>query len=167
MTVGDKVKRRMKVYDADRSAGGKPTEITVDATVVYIHPEKRFYTLRYVLPGGSSCESYFLLERRKHMNITISGKTYQSGKITAAMTRRALELNVEALEAAAKAEDLKKSKNAETASALLELLSRNIDAKAALTCDVFGGAFDKDALLADISNTELNGLMNKIALGKD
>ena len=60
MNVGDKLKRRMKVYDADRKAGGETAEVTVDATVVYIHPERRFYTLRYELgPGRSFRESFF------------------------------------------------------------------------------------------------------------
>jgi len=50
----------MKVYDADRKAGGETAEVTVDATVVYIHPERRFYTLRYELgPGRSFRESFF------------------------------------------------------------------------------------------------------------
>ena len=60
MNVGDKLKRRMKVYDADRKAGGAIAELTVDATVVYIHPERRFYTLRFDLgPGRSFRESFF------------------------------------------------------------------------------------------------------------
>ena len=51
----------MKVYDADRKAGGAAAELTVEATVVYIHPERRFYTLRYELgPGRSFRESFFL-----------------------------------------------------------------------------------------------------------
>jgi len=52
MTVGDKVKRRMKIWDPDRKAGGKPTEITLDATVVYIHPERRYYVLRFDIGPG-------------------------------------------------------------------------------------------------------------------
>ena len=59
MTLGDKIKKRVKIYDPDRAHGGTATEITVNATVVYIHPEKRFYTLRYDLPGGSYRESEF------------------------------------------------------------------------------------------------------------
>ena len=60
MNVGDKLKRRMKVYDADRKAGGSSAELTVDATVVYIHPERRYYTLRFDLgPGRSFRESFF------------------------------------------------------------------------------------------------------------
>ena len=59
MTVGDKIKQRMKIWDPDRKGGGSPTEVTVDATVVYIHPERRFYTLRYDLgPGRSFRESF-------------------------------------------------------------------------------------------------------------
>ena len=60
MTLGDKIKKRVKIYDPDRAQGGMATEITVDATVVYIHPERRFYTLRYDLPGGSYRESVFV-----------------------------------------------------------------------------------------------------------
>ena len=61
MTVGDKLKRRMKIYDADRTSG-KPTETTVDATVVYIHPEQRYYTLRFELgPGRSFRESFQII----------------------------------------------------------------------------------------------------------
>ena len=61
MTVGDKLKRRMKIYDSDRTSG-KPTEKTVDATVVYIHPEQRYYTLRFELgPGRSFRESFQII----------------------------------------------------------------------------------------------------------
>lgn len=53
--VGDKVQRVLKVYDPD--LGPREAEQTVTATVVYIHPQRRFVTLRYDLPGGSFCES--------------------------------------------------------------------------------------------------------------
>lgn len=55
--LGDKVKRTVRVYD---SPGNKQTEATVEATVVYIHPERRYFTLRYDFgPGRSFCESEF------------------------------------------------------------------------------------------------------------
>ena len=58
MKVGDKIRHRLKVYDS--TIGGNLTETTVDATVVYIHPERRFYTLRFDLgPGRSFRESFF------------------------------------------------------------------------------------------------------------
>jgi len=60
MKLGDKVKRRLKCYDPD--LGPHETETTVEATVVYIHPLRRFITLRYDLPGGSFCESEQLIE---------------------------------------------------------------------------------------------------------
>ena len=101
------------------------------------------------------------------MQIIIGETTYNSRKITAAMTRRALELNVEALEAAAKAEQLKETKDAALAGALLAAIESNIHAKARLICDVFDGAFEEDALMDILSNAEINGMMNKIALGKD
>lgn len=55
LQIGDKVRRAIKVYDpAGDSSGGKAAETTVDATVVYIHPELRFYTLECKMPGGRS-----------------------------------------------------------------------------------------------------------------
>ena len=101
------------------------------------------------------------------MKITINGKQYESEKITAGMTRRALELNVEALDAAAKAEALKKTGDAENASELLALLSGNIEAKAALVCDAFAGAFGSEELLESVTNAELNGIIQQIATGKN
>ena len=100
------------------------------------------------------------------MRITINGKTYESGKITAAMTRRALQLNVEALDAAAAAEKLRETKDAHDASELLALIGTNLDEKAALVRDVFDGAFTASELLDAVSNAELNGLVQQIAAGK-
>ena len=101
------------------------------------------------------------------MNISINGKTYESYKITASMTRRALELNVEALDAAAAAEKLKATQDAQEASELLALVGPNLDAKAELVCDAFGNAFTRAALLDAVSNAELNGLIQAIARGKN
>ena len=101
------------------------------------------------------------------MQICIGETTYNSGKITAAMTRRALELNVEALDAATKAQELEKCKDATLAGALLAAIESNINAKARLICDVFEGAFDEDTLMNNVSNGELNVMTNKIAMGKN
>ena len=49
MKVGDKVRRTIKVYD---DASGQTTAVPVEAVVVYIHPERRFYTLECKMPGG-------------------------------------------------------------------------------------------------------------------
>lgn len=100
------------------------------------------------------------------MKITINGVTYESAKITAAMTRRALQLNVEALDAAAAAEKLRETKDAHDASELLALIGTNLDEKAAMVCDVFDGAFTASELLDAVSNAELNGLVQQIAAGK-
>ena len=60
MIVGDKVKHKLKVYDS--SVGGNLTETTVDATVIYIHPEQRYYVLRYELgPGRSFREAFKII----------------------------------------------------------------------------------------------------------
>ena len=47
--VGDHITRRIKVYDA--SSRTMVTE-TMETTVVWIHPEKRFYVVRCDMPGG-------------------------------------------------------------------------------------------------------------------
>lgn len=56
--VGDRMKRTVKIFDS--TAGPKPTETAVDATVDYIHPQRRYYVLRFDLgPGRSFRESEF------------------------------------------------------------------------------------------------------------
>lgn len=49
--LGDKVRRRIRIYDA---ASNQTVELTVEATVVYIHPERRYYTIDCPMPGGRS-----------------------------------------------------------------------------------------------------------------
>ena len=100
------------------------------------------------------------------MKITVNGKEYETGKITAGMTRRALELNMEALDVAAKAEELKKTKDAEGASGLLAAIYGNIDDKAALVCAAFADAFSSEELLESVTNAELNGIIQQIATGR-
>lgn len=48
--LGDKIKRQINLYDQER--GPRPQTVTVEATVVYIHPQRRFMTLEYRCPGG-------------------------------------------------------------------------------------------------------------------
>ena len=55
--VGDVIKRKINLFDP--AFGNKSRETTVEAVVVYIHPERRFYTLEYRLPGGTYRESEF------------------------------------------------------------------------------------------------------------
>ena len=50
--IGDKIKRKVKIWDA--SVGREPVETSVDAEVVYIHPERRYYVVRCEMPGGRS-----------------------------------------------------------------------------------------------------------------
>ena len=60
--IGDKVKRKVNIYDPDRGTGGLGAKLTVEATVVYIHPERRYYTLRYDLgPGRSFREAFKII----------------------------------------------------------------------------------------------------------
>lgn len=47
--VGDKVKRRIKVYDLDARTF---VAETMETTCVYVHPQKRFYVVRCDMPGG-------------------------------------------------------------------------------------------------------------------
>ena len=47
--VGDKIKRTIKVYDDEsRSFAAQ----TLDTTVVFVHPERRFLVVRCDMPGG-------------------------------------------------------------------------------------------------------------------
>ena len=56
--VGDRMKRTVKIYDS--AVGQKPTDTTVEATVVYIHPMCSSCTLLYSFgPGRSFRESEF------------------------------------------------------------------------------------------------------------
>jgi len=47
--VGDHITRRIKVYDASTRTMNVET---METTVVYIHPERRFYVVRCDMPGG-------------------------------------------------------------------------------------------------------------------
>lgn len=99
------------------------------------------------------------------MKITINGTTYEAERIPASMSRRAMELNAEALEAAAKAEALRTNPGAEGASALMTLLMNNLDKKVDLICDVFGRQFSpKD--VNELTIAEINALLNAIVSGK-
>ena len=100
------------------------------------------------------------------MKIKIKDKTYESGRITAAMSRRAMELNMKALDAAAKAQTLRDNPNADNAGELLRVMYGNIADKAALICSVFDHAFTADELLEELTPAELNGLLNEIVSGK-
>ena len=50
--LGDKITRRIAIYDASRGPAAVMTD--VEATVIYIHPERRFYTIECKMPGGRS-----------------------------------------------------------------------------------------------------------------
>lgn len=99
------------------------------------------------------------------MKITINGTTYEAERIPASMSRRAMELNAEALEAAAKAEALKQTKDAKGTSELVALLMTNLDEKAELICDVFGRQFSPKDVNA-LTIAEINALLNAIVSGK-
>ena len=49
--IGDKIRRRIKIYDPSADKG-KPRETTIETEVVYIHPQRRYYTIRCQMPGG-------------------------------------------------------------------------------------------------------------------
>ena len=62
MKLGDVVKRRIAIFDPERPRGN-PEKQTVEATVVYIHPERRYFVLEYACPGGHKYrESEFYTE---------------------------------------------------------------------------------------------------------
>lgn len=47
--VGDRVTRRIKVYDPETRTFAAEA---MQTTVVYVHPERRFYVVRCDMPGG-------------------------------------------------------------------------------------------------------------------
>lgn len=51
--LGDKVRRKIRICDP-AAESATPTETNVAATVVYIHPKRRFYTIECEMPGGRS-----------------------------------------------------------------------------------------------------------------
>ena len=60
--VGDTIMRMITIYDVSR--GPQPVRTAVEATVVYIHPERRFYTIECKMPGGRSFrESLYFFPR--------------------------------------------------------------------------------------------------------
>ena len=63
MQVGDRIKARI-TYGME---GGTllPSE---EGTVVYIHPEGRFYTLQFTFPRGSFRESYWTCPPEKKLS---------------------------------------------------------------------------------------------------
>ena len=95
------------------------------------------------------------------MQITIEGKSYESGKVTAAQSRRALELNIEALDMAAVAITLKETKDPAGTCSMLSTLAKNLDGKAALINEVFNDQFDAMRLSA----AEINAIINEIVKG--
>jgi len=62
LTVGSKVREKITSATA---TGMLDPELTkkVTGTVVYIHPQKRFYTVRFDFPKGTIHESYYFPER--------------------------------------------------------------------------------------------------------
>ena len=47
--VGDRIKRQIKVYDPQTRTFAAET---METTVVWIHPERRYYVVRCDMPGG-------------------------------------------------------------------------------------------------------------------
>lgn len=63
MKVGDLVsKQTMAGYGAGHKL------VIVPGTCVYIHPERRYYTLEFNLPGGKIREDYNFQHRRGEVN---------------------------------------------------------------------------------------------------
>lgn len=58
MQIGDRIGHLAPTID-DVSVRGR----TCPGTVVYIHPQRRFYTVRFDAPGGKFCESFYFYPR--------------------------------------------------------------------------------------------------------
>lgn len=51
--VGDKMRKKVGFVDLDGHMAAL-VPVSCDCEVVYIHPQRRFYTLRVLLPSGKS-----------------------------------------------------------------------------------------------------------------
>ena len=54
MTVGDRIRRKVPFYATDNCTIHSMELVEVEATVIYIHPERRFFTIECHLPSGRS-----------------------------------------------------------------------------------------------------------------
>lgn len=63
MKIGDKVRQEIFVGAPPGNNLPPRMQIKQTGTVVYIHPQARFYTVRFDFPLGSLRESYFFPER--------------------------------------------------------------------------------------------------------
>ncbi|MEG2421423.1 MAG: hypothetical protein RR949_01495 [Oscillospiraceae bacterium] len=61
MLKGDTIRRIPSIFSGVSALvdeRGNKTSTALPCVVIYIHPERRFYTVRFKLSGGSFCESY-------------------------------------------------------------------------------------------------------------
>lgn len=59
MKVGDMVKRRpLTFHEYGESGDGKAPGKAMTGRVVYIHPQGRYHTVEFELPGGKVRESF-------------------------------------------------------------------------------------------------------------
>lgn len=57
MKVGDKLRMRPHEWQYDPGNANRPK--TLPCTVIYIHPERRFYRVEFECAGGKFRESFF------------------------------------------------------------------------------------------------------------
>ena len=67
LKVGDTVEQWLH-FDKE------PKEIKATGTVIWIHPEKRFYRVRFEQPGGTCTESYRFYGKHSGGSYTGTGK---------------------------------------------------------------------------------------------
>lgn len=61
MQVGDRMPHRLTFMEPRKGGGVESVTATLPCQVVFIHPTRRWYTLRVELPGGRSfCTSEFM-----------------------------------------------------------------------------------------------------------
>lgn len=72
MMVGDKLPGMVPSYGAT-CTGFVSDGQAFTATVVYIHPQRRFYTVEFDMPRGRKCrESYYFQDRAGELGVTIT-----------------------------------------------------------------------------------------------
>lgn len=61
MKLGDKITKRCHWAELEEGRGGRQNRVVrreATGTVVYIHPEGRYYMLEFTFPGGTFRECY-------------------------------------------------------------------------------------------------------------
>ena len=64
MRVGDRIRRKVPFYSTDNCTSYSMELVDCECIVEYIHPERRYFTIRVLLPSGRSFRTSEYFPRR-------------------------------------------------------------------------------------------------------